>query len=126
MVHSVAPILIKMVTKYRHEHGPHPEIDPAGLLQTAHAGIHQGEARLPLFPGFNEDLIFRMIEQFVTPVDALGFVAAFYFKLLDKMAMPAQAGLEIVDCRFKTRCFFGGLCCLVNLADAEVAPSEVG
>ena len=46
-----APMQPQVVGRKAHQHGPHAEIQPAGGVEAAHAGVHHGVARLPVLPG---------------------------------------------------------------------------
>ncbi len=44
------PGLPQQVREERHQHGPHPKIEVARLVQTTHTGVHEGKTRAPFGP----------------------------------------------------------------------------
>ncbi len=92
---GVAPVQPQVVGGHRHQHRAHPEVDPAGGLQRAHAGVHEGDAGLSPHPCPEAGGVGRARAQpFAGGVQAAVFQRRLVLELLDEMVAPGEARLE--------------------------------
>ena len=83
------------VSRHRHQHRPHAEVEPPGFAQHGHAGVHHGPAGAALHQGVQVGRVARFVAQaVVAPVQVAPLQFGLVFQLLNEMAMPHQPARE--------------------------------
>ena len=92
---GVRPVQPEMVAREAHQHGAHAEVDPAGRVQRAHAGVDHGVAGVAGAPGLQARGIELGFAQAVVDARHVGpLEIGLVFELLRKVTVPAQPLLE--------------------------------
>lgn len=126
MVRPCLPGLPERVRKEGNQHGPHPEVDVAGGVHTAHRSIYQREARLSGLPGFYLGSIRFGTQVIEGGVEIFKLNTALAFKFLNKVVAPAQAGQEVIEVAFVRHQMPVLPAVLISLPEADVAPGQIG
>ena len=125
---DASPVEPQVVGSKAHHHRSHTEVDPAGLIQASHDGIHQRVARSAVAPRFEVIVVPGVFSQpVVCPCHVLELDRGLVFQFLDEVVAPGHPGLE----RTQRRCpaalaLSGDRSCLVqNLPNAECSVGDV-
>ena len=119
------------VGRDRDQHGAHAEIEPTGLAQHGHAGVHHGPAgaaRHQRRQVLGIDLV--LAQAVVAPVQVVGLQRRLALEFLDEVAVPvqpAQKGLQPLAMRAAVgRIAHGAAGGLHHLAQAQAAIGQIG
>jgi hypothetical protein len=101
------------VAGHRDEHGAHPEVEPAGVVEHRHAGVHQRPAGAAADEGVEVGrvpavLARRRPQAVVAAVEVAELQLGLALELLDEVAVPVQAADEGGQARPPAVGFGGG------------------
>ena len=127
----LAPMQPQRVGRYRHQHGPHPKVDPASLAQHHHARVHHGPTGAPGHQGLKVRTVPAWLTQaVVAPVHVAPFQLGLALQLLDEVAMPEQSARKSTQTTLVVTTLGGqsqrlSARSLHHLAQAQAAVSQV-
>lgn len=123
---AVFPMLEEVVGQEGDEHGAHPEIDPARVMEAAHTGVNDRDAGVAGFPGFEGCAIIMERKLFVSGLSALVLEGGVDFEFLNEMAVPVQPGEKLLVRSALGHVIQGLAGGVIYLTNGDIAPCEVG
>ena len=88
---NFSPVQPEVVAGERDQHGPHPKVNPAVVIEKPHAGIHHWDASMSCFPGLKPFQVLSSWPQvFCSRVKASPLNVDLIFELLHEVAPPVK------------------------------------